>query len=533
MRRIGLGTIRMAALPMRLHDFLEFHARIRPEADFAVMGARTMSYRDADAAANRLANAMAAAGLRVGDRVAVLSKNCIEYLVIYFACAKAGIVPVPLNYRLAPPEWAYIIEDAGARLLFARGELVEAIAPVRSELELERFVAIEAEADGWESLAAFTAGHPESDPDRGVTDEHDLYQMYTSGTTGRPKGAVLQHRALAANIQQAQLTFHPRPGERTLIVAPMYHVAAGITMFTSLATGGCVYVQEDFNPAEVVRALSEERIGMALLVPVMIQLCLVHVPDVAARSYADLRLIVYGGSAIAEQTLRNALATFRCDFLQGYGMTELTALATNLLPEDHRRALAGEPGLLVSAGRALAGTEVRVVDAEDRPVPPGSIGEVVVRGPQAMRGYWNRPDATAEALRGGFMHTGDAGTMDEAGYLYIQDRVKDMIVTGGENVYPREIEELLYQHPAVAEAAVIGVPDPTWGEAIKAIVVLRAGMSATAEELVEGLEGKLADYKHPRSVDFVAALPRNPSGKVLKRELREPYWQGHSRRVGG
>jgi len=518
---------------MRLHDFLEFHARIRPEADFAVMGARTTSYAEADAAANRLANAMTAAGLDVGDRIAVLSKNCSEYLVIYFACAKAGIVPVPLNYRLAPPEWAYIIGDAGARLLIARGELVQAIEPVRAQLRVERFIAIDAEAEGWQSLSGFTADHPATRPDPGITEDHDLYQMYTSGTTGHPKGAVLQHRALAANIQQAELTFQPRPGERTLIVAPMYHVAAGITMFSSLAVGGCIYVQEDFDPAQVVRALSEERIGMALLVPVMIQLCLVNVPDVAQRRYDDLRLIVYGGSAIAEQTLRGALTAFRCDFVQGYGMTELTAIATNLLPEDHRRALAGEPGLLLSAGRALLGTEVRVVDAADHPVPPGVVGEVVVRGPQVMRGYWNRPDATAEALRGGFMHTGDAGTMDEAGFLYIQDRVKDMIVTGGENVYPREVEELLYRHPAVAEAAVIGVPDPTWGEAIKAIVVLRAGMTVSAEALVESLQGKLADYKHPRSVDFVAALPRNPSGKVLKRELREPYWQGHTRRVGG
>lgn len=518
---------------MRLHDFLEFHARIRPEADFAVMGPRALSYGEADAAANRLANAMAAAGLQVGDRIGVLSKNCIEYLLIYFACAKAGVVPVPLNYRLAPPEWAFILGDAGARIVIARGELVHAIAPVKAELSVERFVAIEAEADGWESLASFTAGCSDARPDRGITDEHDLYQMYTSGTTGRPKGAVLQHRALAANMQQAQLTFQPRPGERTLIVAPMYHVAAGITMFSSLAVGGCIYVQEDFDPAAVVRAMAEERIGMALLVPVMIQLCLVNVPDAASRQYPDLRVIVYGGSAIAEQTLRSALEAFRCDFVQGYGMTELTAIATNLLPEDHRRALDGEPGLLVSAGRALLGTEVRVVDAEDQPVPPGTIGEVVVRGPQVMRGYWKRPDATAEALRGGWMHTGDAGTIDAEGFLFIQDRVKDMIVTGGENVYPREIEELLYQHAAVAEAAVIGVPDATWGEAIKAIVVLRAGKSATAEELMAGLKGKLADYKHPRSVDFVAALPRNPSGKVLKRELREPYWAGQSRRVGG
>ncbi len=518
---------------MRLHDFLEFHGRIRPTADFAVMGERTVSYAEAEAKANRLAHALAGAGLEVGDRIAVLSKNCIEYAIIYFACAKAGVVPVPLNYRLAPPEWAYIVGDAGARLLIARGDLVEAIEPVRAELGVEQLIAIEASAEGWQSLESFMEGKPDTRPDRGITVDHDVYQMYTSGTTGRPKGAVLQHRALAANLQQNQLTLQTRPGERCLIVAPMYHVAAGITMFTSLCTGGCLYIQEDFNPAEVVRAMSEERIGVALLVPVMIQFCLVHVPDVVERSYDDLRLIAYGGSAIAEETLRTALSAFGCEFLQGYGMTELTALATSLLPDDHRRALDGEPGLLASAGRALVGTEVRVVDEHDQPVEHGTIGEIVVRGPQAMRGYWNRPEATEQALRGGWMHTGDAGTMDEAGYLYIQDRVKDMIVSGGENVYPREVEELLYQHPAIAEAAVIGVPDPMWGEAVKAIVVLREDHQATAEELMATFEGKLADYKRPRSVDFVDALPRNPSGKILKRELREVFWKDHQRRVGG
>jgi fatty-acyl-CoA synthase len=218
--------------------------------------------------------------------------------------------------------------------------------------------------------------------------------------------------------------------------------------------------------------------------------------------------------------------------MQGYGMTETTAAATYLMPADHRRALGGEPKLLLSAGRPLPGTEVRVVDGKGRPLPNGAIGEVAVRGPQLMRGYWNLPQATTEALRDGWMHTGDAGVMDDEGFLYIQDRVKDMIVSGGENVYPREVEEVLYQHPAVAEAAVIGVPDATWGEAVKAIVVRKPGAEASAEEILDFCKGRLGGYKRPRSVDFVAALPRNPSGKVLKKELREPYWAGHTRRVG-
>jgi fatty-acyl-CoA synthase len=314
-------------------------------------------------------------------------------------------------------------------------------------------------------------------------------------------------------------------------VAPLYHAAAAVTTFVTVQAGGTLYIQEDFVPADVVKALSEERIAFAMLVPAMIQFCLVGVPDVAARRFDDLRLIIYGSSPIAEQTLRQAIDVFGCEFLQGYGMTETTAAATYLFPADHQRALAGEPQLLLSAGRPLLGTEVRIVDENDAPVPNGTIGEVAVRGPQLMRGYWNLPEPSAEALRGGWMHTGDAGILDDEGFLYIQDRVKDMIVSGGENVYPREVEDVLFQHPAVADVAVIGVPDEKWGEAVKAIVVLKAGETVDAETLLAHCKGRLGGYKRPRSVDFIDALPRNPSGKVLKKDLREKFWAGQSRRV--
>jgi fatty-acyl-CoA synthase len=440
---------------------------------------------------------------------------------------------VPLNYRLAPPEWSYILRDAGARVLFAQGALGEALAPVRGELaELRRCVALDAAPAGWEPLDAFLAAAPDTDPGCDVTPEDDVYQMYTSGTTGRPKGAVLTHRAVTAQLHQASLAFGAQPGDRALIVAPLYHAAAAVTSFVTVQTGGTLWIQEDFVPAAVVKALSEDRIALALLVPAMIQFCLVAVPDVAGRRYDSLRLIVYGASPIAEQTLRRAIEVFGCDFVQGYGMTETTAAATYLLPADHRRALAGEPKLLLSAGRPLIGTDLRIVGEGGRSLPPGQIGEIAVRGPQLMRGYWNLPEATAEALRDGWMHTGDAGSLDDEGYLFVQDRTKDMVVSGGENVYPREVEDVLYQHPAVAEAAVIGVPDAKWGEAVKALVVAKPGQTVTAEELIEFCNGRLAGYKRPRSVDFVDALPRNPSGKVLKRELREKYWAGHTRRIG-
>ncbi len=519
---------------LRLYDPFDFWVRETPDGEFAVQGERRVTYREAAEQVNRFANALLAAGLRRGDRFAYLSKNAIEYAYMFYGAAKAGVVPVPLNYRLAPPEWRYIVNDARARLLIARGEYAAAIAPVVGELEtVERCIALDAGdvPSGFEDYGDFVAKAPATPAGSEVSPDDDVYQMYTSGTTGRPKGAVLTHRAVMAHLTQASFALTGLAAERALIVAPMYHAAAALMSFSTIWFGGSLFIQEDFHPVAAVQAMSEQRIGRALLVPAMIQACLVMVPDVAERQYPHLRFIAYGASPISEATLRRAIEVFRCDFLQGYGMTETTAAVTYLLPSDHRRALNGEPHLLLSAGRAMVGTEVRVVDAEDRDVPIGQVGEVIARGPQLMRGYWNLPEATAEALRGGWMHTGDAGRLDEEGYLYISDRVKDMIVSGGENVYPREVEEVLFQHPAVADVAVIGVPDERWGEAVKAIVVLREGAQADAAELIEFCRGRLAGYKRPQSVDFVDALPRNPSGKVLKRELREPYWQGHTRRV--
>jgi acyl-CoA synthetase (AMP-forming)/AMP-acid ligase II len=520
---------------MRLHDFLDYWARERPNGEFAVQGSRRLTYREALAQVNGLASACVDTGLQIGDRIAVLGKNSLEYVLLYYGASKAGVVPVPLNYRLAPPEWCYIINDAQAKLLIAASEYVAAVDGIRRELKtVERFVAINASgALGWEEYRHWGSAQPTQFPDRHITADTVLYQVYTSGTTGHPKGAVLTHGAVTANMAQLGLVLKREPGDHCLIVAPLYHAAAAVTAFFGVSQGASLYIQEDFIPAEVVRALSEERIVYATLVPAMIQACLVAVPHVAEYHYPDLRLIGYGASPIAEQTLRRAVEVFKCDFVQVYGMTETTAALTCLLPSDHQQALTEKPELLLSAGRPVVGTEIRVVDEHDRPLPNGTIGEIIARGPQIMRGYWNRPAESTEALRGGWMHSGDAGMIDDEGYVYVQDRVKDMLVSGGENIYPRVVEGVLFQHPAIADAAVIGVPDPQWGETVKAIVVLRQGALATGEEVIDFCRGKLGGFERPRSVDFVEALPRNPTGKVLKRVLREPYWVGHQRRVGG
>ena len=314
---------------------------------------------------------------------------------------------------------------------------------------------------------------------------------------------------------------------------PRHTVTKAVAAAAAWYRGATLYIQADFNPLEVVRALDEERVVASTLVPAMIQACLVFVPDIGTRNFDGVRRITYGASPIAEETLKRAVEVFKCEFSQGYGMTETTAVISYLLPPDHERALTDKPDLLLSAGRPLVGTEVRVVDEDDNPVPNGTIGEIIARGPQLMRGYWNLPDESAEALRGGWMHTGDAGILDDEGYIYVQDRVKDMIVSGAENIYPRVVEEVLFKHPAIADAAVIGVPDEQWGETVKAIVVLREGAAASDEEIMEFCRDKLGGFERPRSVDFVNMLPRNPTGKVLKRQLREPYWAGHKRRVAG
>jgi len=521
---------------MRLHDFLDYHAREHADFDFAILGDRRLSYAEAQTQTKRIANALVDAGLGVGDRIAVLSKNSIEMMLIYYAASRVGVAPVPLNYRLAAPEWAYIINDAGAKLLFAQSGLAEALAPALGGLtSVEQSILIDGSRDGWRGWGDFCGGRSSpvsSPPECNITENHDLYQMYTSGTTGRPKGAVLTHRAVTRQLQQFQQVLATNPGDRSLVVAPLYHAAAAIMAFATVQQGGTLYIQEDFLPEDTVRALSEENITVALLVPVMIQFCLLAVPDVKQRCFDSLRLLVYGASPIAEQTLREAMEVFKCDFLQAYGMTETTAVLTYLMPEDHRRALAGETALLASAGRPLLGTELRIVDNNDATVPNGTIGEIVGRGPQIMSGYWNLPEQTEKALHGGWLHTGDAGILDDDGYLYIQDRVKDMIVSGGENVYPREIEDVLFTHPAIADAAVIGIPSEQWGEEVKAIVVRKDGCDLSADDILAFCKGKLGGYKRPRSVDFVAALPRNPSGKLLKKDLREPYWKDQQRRVG-
>jgi acyl-CoA synthetase (AMP-forming)/AMP-acid ligase II len=518
---------------VRLHDFFDYWAREQPAKEFVVGGGRSLSYADAAALANRLASRLVAAGCDKASRVAVLARNADWYLLLYFAAAKAGVVLVPLNWRLAPREWVAVLADAQPSVLIVDRD--HGVEEIRPELEgIDAFVAEgAAAARGWESLEQWLTDGPATPPGVEVSAADPLYQMYTSGTTGTPKGAVLSHGAVTANVVQVHLAHTAGPGDRGLVVLPMFHAAVIPAALSIVCYGGSALVLDAFDPEQVVGVLEEQRIGLTTLVPAMLQACLVTVGDVADRRYEALRSIYYGASPIAEDTLRRAIEAFGCGFVQSYGMTEAAQALTFLSAADHRTALDERPELLLSAGRPAAGTTLRVIDEADHEVAPGDPGEISARGPQLMSGYWRRADETAETLRNGWLRTGDIGRIDDDGYLFVEDRVKDMVVSGGENVYPRMVESVLFEHPAIADAAVIGVPDDRWGEVVKAVVALRPGMRCTEAEVLDFCRPRLGGFERPRSVDFVQTLPRTPTGKVLKRVLREPYWVGRARRVSG
>jgi acyl-CoA synthetase (AMP-forming)/AMP-acid ligase II len=514
-----------------IHDYLDFWCQRAPDQTLISDGSRSMTRSEFATRTHQIAN-LTADLVEPGTRVAIIGKNSFDFLAIYFAASRSGVVPVPVNYRLAPPEWRFILDDAGTQVVIADIEFAAALDTVRGDLETAtHFLGLDGEIEGWSSFDDAVNAMPDTPLATRSTPDDLVYQMYTSGTTGLPKGAMISQRAVVAHLQQLSTMIGVGESPRTLIAAPMYHAAGAVTGINAIAQGGSVYTMADFIPSEVARVLNEEGITNTTFVPSMIQALLVAVPELADLEFPHLDSIVYGASPIAVETLRAATAAFGCKFLQVYGMTETTAVMTALYPEDHDRALAGDDHLLLSAGRPVLATEVRIVDADDNDLPNGEVGEILGRGPQMMEGYHDRPDASAQALAGGWMHTGDAGSLDDEGYLYVSDRVKDMIISGGENIYPREIEDVIFRLPAVADAAVIGVPDEKWGETVKAVIQIKPGETLTEEQVRAHCRSNLGGFKQPTSVDFIEEIPRNLSGKVLKKDLRAAYWENNARAV--
>jgi len=510
-------------------------AQERPEAIAWSAPDRDWTFGRVETLTNRLANAMRDSGIGRGDRVACLTRHQPECAMLVLAAQKIGAVCMPINWRLAPAEVRHVVDDGTARLLLVDPEfapMAQALrAPtVRATVATRRGAALPA-------LEDWVADRPDVDPGFEPRPEDIALQLYSSGTTGLPKGVELSHRAMThshVNGVSREWGYDPRV-HVNLNVLPAFHIAgAGVALMTH-AFGGRSVTQPDFDARGALLAIERERVTHAFLVPAMIQFML-QVPDVRDRDLSSLKMISYGASPIGERVLGEALQVFGCAFLQVYGLTETCGAVTALRPHDH--ATEGpRAALLRSAGQPMTDVELRVVRPGTRDeCADGEVGEVWIRSPKNMSGYWGNPRATAEAFepdpRGDppWFRSGDAGYR-RGDHLFLHDRLKDMIVSGGENVYPAEVENVLMQHPAVADGAVIGVPDERWGEAVKAVVVLAPGARADAGELIAFVRARIAHYKSPKSVDFVDAIPRNPSGKILKRVLREPYWAGRSRRI--
>jgi fatty-acyl-CoA synthase len=512
-------------------DIPRLQAAERPDAVALWFEGRETTFAQLDEMSNRCAQALLAQGLKPGDRVGVLAKNNDDFFALWLGCIKARVCLAPVNWRLAPPEIAFILKDADAKLLVVGQDFGGVVDMIASDIpSLRGLVQFEPGHPRWPAFRDWIGGHYPDDPKLTAREDDDVIQLYTSGTTGLPKGVQLTQANFLALFALALEAGWARyeAGKTNLVLMPLFHVAGTNCGLLGLLQGVREIILREVNPAEIVRIIPEQGVNYAFLAPTIINMVL-QTPGVDEADFSQLERVFYGASPISEAVLRKAQAVFGSDFTQLYGLTETIGGATYLPPEDH----AEHRDKLRSCGKPWPGYEVRVKKPDGSIGGPREVGEVQIRAKGVMKGYWARPDATRDAIcPEGWFSSGDAGYFDEEGYLYIYDRVKDMIVSGGENVYPAEVENALFSHPAVADAAVVGAPDERWGEAVKGIVVLKPGRSATPEELIAHCRGLIAGYKCPKSIDFVDALPRNPSGKVLRRELRAPFWEGRERMVG-
>jgi long-chain acyl-CoA synthetase len=523
--RMDVSTA-VAGRDLTVVDLIRRHAVDRPDAIALEFGERVTRYDELDRVSDRVAASLSARGLRAGDRAAYLGKNSDHYFAILLGAMKARVVLVPINWRLAAEEIEYLLADSTPVLLFFSGEFAAtATALISGALDLH-LVALD-HAQAMAEVEPF-AGFLEAGAERGVEARPEVDDtvlvIYTSGTTGRPKGAMLTHRSLLrydrGRIPEDPGWFSWHCGETALLAMPIFHIGGTGQGLRALRGGSRVIVRREFNVDDALAAIETLRVQKLFLVPAALE-ALVRHPRIRSADVSSLECVLYGAAAIADDLLEESIEVLDCGFVQMYGMTETSGTVTALSPADH---VAADRERRRSVGRPLPGVDIAIVDRAGDSLPVGTIGEIAVRSSANMRGYWNRPDATRDAYTAsGFLRTGDAGRLDAAGYLYMADRIKDMINSGGENVYPAEVERVLSGHPAIADLAVIGVPSARWGEEVKAIVVLRVGASADADSILSWARERLAAYKLPKSIAFVAELPRSASGKLLRRELRDRF----------
>lgn len=521
-------------LMVTLGDVPRHHARVRGDRVALSFEGRDTTFAELDANSNRAVGALLAAGLKKGDRVCYLGKNSDHYFELVFAVMKAGAVIAPIGWRLSADEVAYIIDDAQASLLFVGPECMECgEAAAAKSASRPTIIAMEAGAHGHPVYEAWRNAYPAEDKNIEVATNDTALLLYTSGTTGRPKGVMLTSGNILRSrraLSEAKMGWNEwQEGEVSYCAMPIAHIGGTGWCIVGLINGVKNVVARDFNPIEALEVIPRERIAKMFMVPAALQF-VIRMPRAREIDYSSLTHILYGASPMPVDLLRECMEVFGCHFVQQYGMTETTGTVTYLPPQDHDPK--GNQRMR-SAGLPMPGVEMAIFDAQGNRLGPNEIGEIATRSAANMKGYWRKDDATASTIDSqGWLRTGDAGYIDEDGYIYIQDRIKDMIITGGENVYPAEVENAVHGHPHVAEVAVIGVPDETWGESVKAIVVPKPGVTPDADDIIAFARSRIAHFKAPRSVDFLPTpLPRNPSGKILRRELREPYWAGKDRRV--
>ena len=511
-------------------------AELSDHALFTYLGQST-SYQQLDDSSNRTANALIAMNIQAGDRIAFLGKNSPIYFELIAAAAKAGAVVVPINWRLAGPELSYIFNDSQAKLIFVEASFNEGVQRIHATLDLSPAVIVfNGTGEEQNAYPAWQAAHEATDPRRDRSADDDIVQLYTSGTTGKPKGAVLTSRMLLAlrgqeadNEVQAWQGYDI--GETGLLVMPCFHVGGTSFGLGIMYNGAHAVVLPDYDQDQVIDLIEKYSVSKAFMVPAALQSLMNH-PKLETADFSSLSHIYYGASPIPLDLMRAAMDRFGCGFVQMYGMTESGGTIVALPPEDHDPDSLASSQKMNSVGKPLYGVELKVIDQAGRMLPAGEIGEIATRSAKNINTYWNLPEATKATIDPeGWLRTGDAGYLDDEGYLYIQDRVKDMIISGGENVYPAEVENALFSHEAIQEVAVIGVPDDKWGETVKAIVVLKEGASADEQAIIQFARARIAAYKCPKSIDFSDALPRNATGKVLRRELRAPYWAGKTKAV--
>jgi long-chain acyl-CoA synthetase len=509
-----------------------------PRRGYAVHRSRTamvfegtrLTYGALEDRVNRLANALISLGLKKGGRVTILAENTHKYMEVYFGAAKVGLSVTPLNFRLADDELEYIVNDCEATVFFTGDGYEERSLELRKTLKgISRWISLDNKTDGFIYYEDLLKDAVNTDPMVEVDENEMAILMYTGGTTGLPKGVMLSHRNIITAITGQIIGFEFNYRDATCYSLPLFHIAIW-PVFCLLALGGKAVILRRADLGDIMRLVQDEKCTHIVLVPTLLN-WLMNDPRLDQFDLSSLRTITYAGSPMSVDVLTRYIHKFGNVFSQGYGLTEAAPLVTILLKEDH--FLEGpKTKLLSSVGKVGLPVEARIVDEDDRPLKTGEIGEIAIRGKNVMLGYWKNPELTAKALRGGWLHTGDVGMMDEDGYLYLMDRKADMIITGGENVYPKETEDALYEHPAVMECAVVSAPDERWGERVQAVVVLKKGKTATADELIGYCRSKLAGYKCPKSLEFWDELPKTAVGKILRRDVKKHFWGASEKQIG-